>query len=719
MADPISAGLAAAVSGAAALFSYNKDAFVFEKTIKQAEMHQRQNMRVQEVALYREDIRDLFGLTTQKMDNYLIVNTLMLGFCISLMYGIELGPMTPDWINWMWTLSMCGSILFLLLSIWLCLHASITAQSLVVRLLTQWLRLPVPNAKEIGKYAADFRQYEQTAKNLLRVPMIGRSEKSLSNIPEESSQNAHHDRYSLPRDVFYGIGDLGSPKLQKTHLQLFKELTMSWRGYDAYARVCMIMGTNQLLQALGHLAIARMFLVSQQLIVSLFVVITMHSLSLMHFKLNINPSRRQHSMMLVFLGVPPIVTFIAATMWFYGLHVASDVVAIFAVLIHLVWIVFVLTLAMEDDGGMPKNFTQVGLSTDIVGDDTFADYIDDKLDKIRSTVAESTTGASNREESSIPDTLPTDMVSNPRATHAPIDPLELIAKRLHKLMRQWNSVSEGNLVLTPHEERVRKRKIARRFDRLCVYVRDLPIDETTSDELADELRLLLDVKWNRMNSGYFINVDTGEIRVPGGSTTESANPLTTHVLVAPRNPVEKFMDAIKRFRETDDGHHVGGGDDDSSDSSNDGKSASSPLLSQTSGAPTLTAATNGEHVVIRMRESPDNSDDRDDEEETKSLLLQDSHVTHKLLKKQSNRPWTSYKQGSALLIICWTIALIMACLLPFGVQIGMPAGLAGPIHRGLSPNPPGEGGGAELGGHDAGMPAAHLAARLNRVGGGR
>ena len=718
MADPLSAGIAAAVSGAAALFSYNKDAFVFEKTIKQAEMHQRQNMRVTEVALYREDIRDLFGLTTQKMDNYLIVNTLMLGFCISLMYGIELGPTAPDWINWMWTLSMCGSILFLLLSIWLCLHASITAQSLVVRLLTQWLRLPVPNAKEIGKYAADFRQYEQTSKNLLRVPLIGRPERSLSHIPEEPS-DTHEDKYNLPRDVFYGIGDLGSPKLQKTHLQLFKELTMSWRGYDAYARVCMIMGTNQLLQALGHLAIAKMFLVNQQLIVALFVVITMHSLSLMHFKLNINPNRRQHSLMLVFLGVPPIATFVAATMWFYGLRVSSDIVAIFAVFIHLIWIIFVLTLAIEDDGGMPKNFTQVGLSTDIVGDDTFADYIDDKLDKIRSTVAESTAGGggSNREETSNPDTFTTDMVSNPRATHAPIDPLEFIAKRLHKLIRQWNNVTEGNLVLTPQEARVRKRKIARRFDKLCQYVRDLPIDETTSDELADELRLLLDVKWNRMNSGYFINIDTGEIRVPGGTT--GSNPLTTQVApAASKNPVEKFMDSVRRFVETDDGHHHNGEDHESSDSSHDARSTSSPLMSQASAATAV--APGADHVVIRMRESPTNhSDDRDGEDETASLLMEDSHLTHKLLKKQSTRPWTSYKQGSALLIICWTIALIMSCLLPFGIDLGLPAGLAGPVHRGITAVQNENGGGAELGGHDAGMPAAHLAARLNRVGGGR
>jgi len=708
MADPLSAGFAAAMSGAAALFTYNKDAFVFEKTLKQAEVHQRQNMRVQEVALYREDIRDLFGLTTQKMDNYLIVNTLMLGFCISLLYASDLPSTTPDWINWMWILSMCGSILFLLLSIWLCLHASITAQSLVVRLLTQWLRLPVPNAREISKYAVDFRTYEKSAKNLLRMPMISASQQSkrraASGIPDDTEDPATvflgdvrppgGDQYSIPRDVFHGIGDLASHKLQKTHLHLFRELTMSWRGYDAYARVCMIMGTNQLLQALGHLSIAKMFLAHQQMMASLFVVITMHSLTLMHFKLNINPSRRQHSMMLIFLGFPPIATFLASSFWFYGMQVTADTIAIFAVLIHLIWIAFVLTLAIEDDGGMPKNFTQVGLSTDIVGDDNFADYIDDKLEKIRAATAVnvgSTTGnADDGRPSGNADTvLPTS--TDPHRTEiSVIDPLELIAKRLHKLMRQWTNVIDGNLILTPAEAHVRKRKVSRRFQKLCDYVRELPIDETTTDELADELRLLLDVKWNRVNSEYFINIDTGEIRVPGGQSDTAGS-----------TRVEKFMESINRFREHDHGDDHDDGGDDSSDGSD-------------AVAPTATAtAVASDHIVIRVGGSSEDDvasfNGYDEEDETKSLMFDDSRKTNKLLKKQSTRPWTSYKQGSALLIFCWFVALINACLLPFDIAIKVPAGVQRSSHSTWNQGP-------ELPGSDAGMTSAHIAARMNRVG---
>ena len=36
-------------------------------------------MRVSQVMLYRQDLKDLFELTVGKMDSYMIVNVLMLG----------------------------------------------------------------------------------------------------------------------------------------------------------------------------------------------------------------------------------------------------------------------------------------------------------------------------------------------------------------------------------------------------------------------------------------------------------------------------------------------------------------------------------------------------------------------------------------------------------------------------------------------------------------
>lgn len=651
MADPITAGITAAVSGAAAIFSYNKEAFVFERTMRQSEAHQRQAMRVQEVALYREDIRDLFGVTVQKMDNYLIVNTLMLGFCISLLYAVELQLGTPDWIRWMWTLSMSGAMLFLLLSIWLCLHASITAQSLVVRLLTQWLRLPVPNSTEIAQYAAKFQDYEKNANMLLRLPALGVAQQQVLPHP----------------DIVPRILDLSGNHLQKTHLHLFRQLARSWRGYDAYARVCMIMGTNQLLQALGHLSIAKMFLVNEDMFACLFVVITMHSLSLIHFKLNITPTLEQHRAMTFLLGAPPVTTFVAACLWYYERWTAADTLAVFAVFIHLVWICFVLTLAMEDEGGMPKNFTQVGLSADIVGDDTFQDYLDDELEKINQ--GNEDTKSTSTQAATVGGTL---------ASEAAVEHFssETVAHLFERLMRQWENVTGGTLALTPHEEILRKRKISQRFDKLSHYVTEHYHEGVEDSELLPEVEILLEAeKWTKMNSSVLINVDTGEIRAPN-STTKSAGDTNL-------SKAERFAQDVKAFKEFDahaDSRNGSVSSGHEGEEDKDEESTSLLVKSKTS------------DVVINVEIGGE------------SLIFGDSQKTNKMLRKASTRPWSSYKQGSALLLFCWLIALVMSILIPFGVdwRNSQYAYHAGGHQRRIE----------AAGGIEAGVGAAHLAAKI-------
>lgn len=52
------------------------------------------------------------------------------------------GGFCLHWAQW---LGNVGAFLYFLLSIWLAMHASIAAHSFGVRLLTQFVRLPVPN----------------------------------------------------------------------------------------------------------------------------------------------------------------------------------------------------------------------------------------------------------------------------------------------------------------------------------------------------------------------------------------------------------------------------------------------------------------------------------------------------------------------------------------------------------------------------------------------
>jgi hypothetical protein len=60
------------------VFQYNREGWRFEAELRQADLYQRQKMRIKQVKLYREDIRDLFDLTVGKMDKYVIVCIVLL-----------------------------------------------------------------------------------------------------------------------------------------------------------------------------------------------------------------------------------------------------------------------------------------------------------------------------------------------------------------------------------------------------------------------------------------------------------------------------------------------------------------------------------------------------------------------------------------------------------------------------------------------------------------
>ena len=68
--------------------------------------------------LFRQDIKDLSELTVAKMDNYLIINTLKLGFCVELFTEGKLPEASPEWLVWLAELTLMGAFMHLLCSIW-------------------------------------------------------------------------------------------------------------------------------------------------------------------------------------------------------------------------------------------------------------------------------------------------------------------------------------------------------------------------------------------------------------------------------------------------------------------------------------------------------------------------------------------------------------------------------------------------------------------------
>ncbi len=187
------------------------------------------------------------------------------------------------------------------------MHASIAAHSFGVRLLTQFVRLPVPSIAQLDaarSYATDYEA--KTVKDMLRVPVwkqqadrLNRAmgtdynqggdsdwkENQQAQQPGSGPSNAQQAQSAANNygtmstklqntqpqfgggpgggsgggDVLDSNGDdydpLGASAMLE-HVKLYRQLQANWQSYDAYARVSMAMGTNQLLHALTYYVLA-------------------------------------------------------------------------------------------------------------------------------------------------------------------------------------------------------------------------------------------------------------------------------------------------------------------------------------------------------------------------------------------------------------------------------------------------------------------------------
>mmetsp|Transcript_31669 Transcript_31669/g.104963 ORF Transcript_31669/g.104963 Transcript_31669/m.104963 type:complete len:108 (-) Transcript_31669:2621-2944(-) len=104
MADPISAA-----GIGAGLMSYNRQNWMWDSNLRQKREYQGQAMNIKRFELYREDVRDLADLTISKMDNYLLINILLLGFCVKIFTEGRPHPASsPSWLHWLYAATNAG-----------------------------------------------------------------------------------------------------------------------------------------------------------------------------------------------------------------------------------------------------------------------------------------------------------------------------------------------------------------------------------------------------------------------------------------------------------------------------------------------------------------------------------------------------------------------------------------------------------------------------------
>jgi len=229
------------------LFSYNRKNFMFDSEQHIRRDYQGWNMNIKRFELFREDVRDLVGLTVSKMDNYMIIGTLQLGFSVRFFCeGKPLQGIWPSWLIGMWAIANIGAFTFFLLSMWLAMHASIASHSFGVRMLTQFVRLPLPTREQLDASRARAEDFEaKGASDFCRLPVLRQQLRRLNATMANETAAEQGDGQQA------NVASQDSSVVNLEHIELYRQAQANWQAYDAYARVCLALGTNQLLRALG------------------------------------------------------------------------------------------------------------------------------------------------------------------------------------------------------------------------------------------------------------------------------------------------------------------------------------------------------------------------------------------------------------------------------------------------------------------------------------
>jgi len=266
--------LLAAVAGpAATLFNYNRANFLYDSGQKVTRTYTSLSYQMQQFQLYRQDIRDLVALTTEKMTNYHVVACLELGMSATLLGPARLPDDVPEWVLWHQLMALSSAFVFLVTSMWLATRAAVAAGSFNVRLQTQYIRLPLPDDEVLDSALTKAEDFEgHDLRSWLEVPFVrglwrrlwgvrddsgndGREGLLQNSAPAASSGSATQEQQqqassgqTQPRSGQSMDLASGGPN----HLQLYQQLQRKWSCYDAYARITMSLGTFWLILSLAY-----------------------------------------------------------------------------------------------------------------------------------------------------------------------------------------------------------------------------------------------------------------------------------------------------------------------------------------------------------------------------------------------------------------------------------------------------------------------------------
>lgn len=367
-------------------------------------------MQINRFNLFREDIEDLVKLTVDKMDMYHLIGALFLCFTSKIYtVGRIREAIVPPFFLGMYFLTVASALSFLLLAVWLSMHASISAHSFGVRLRTRYVRLPIPSLAQLGGLAAKLSDFEkQGLQNILRLPFAGKGPSwssageparstpgassaargSASQNEETTSARALTDYQDIHDEELLGKGLEGfatehvmvnqAMNTPWRHVQLFRKLQAKWQCYDAYARVAMSLGVNQISQSIQYYLLGVLLLQRRVITTAVALMFILQVASLMLAFLDIASLSRGQIICMQIVGALPVcitclTLSLAARDETHGLDIdntyALGPAAFFVTAIYFEMLLWVARPS-EDEASLPRRFRTV-LFLDVFGDVAF------------------------------------------------------------------------------------------------------------------------------------------------------------------------------------------------------------------------------------------------------------------------------------------------------------------------------------------------------------
>jgi len=314
-------GLGQAVAGAAGaagmgLFSYNRGNYMMDQKLHFARYTAGCNLAIAQTNMYRQDITDLTSLTCTRMDVYHSIAAMTATILTALFCPGRLGlhtPPPPGWLMGLFMVNLAGTYLWLGLTMWLAMHASLRADSALTHMLTRFVRLPVPAQWMLDRARKFLSSYEeQPLSEAFRLPFTRHQRKGSPGegpynesmeFDADAERRARHGHdvpawYRKEKAVDHGctvetMMPFGARGTAPEHFEVYREVQNEWWPYDVYSRLSIFLAFMHLTHCWTYMQIGHHLTETRSVFGAVCVVLPMSVLQQIILTLDIIPSRGQ------------------------------------------------------------------------------------------------------------------------------------------------------------------------------------------------------------------------------------------------------------------------------------------------------------------------------------------------------------------------------------------------------------------------------------------